>query len=154
MLHKPVLYSLLIWLIPVLVAPILMTFIGEIHNDKPIGFDFFMMALLWLFGCMLSIPSFLILLILNFQLKKINLSKFHYVGILLFACTLLTFLTFIIFAIQAGEISHVIINFGLLKQVGSYLICSYAAILTGLFTPSKDIHPQQQTSEITADNPF
>lgn len=152
MLRKPTLYSIVIWLTAVLCSPILFSLITTIYNDEDTGMGFFIIPYAWIFGGFLSIPSFIILLILNFQLAKRNLSNTTYVGILLIICTGLAVLAFGIFSIYfGGEFSIFNLDLEFIALLGSYLISLYSAILSGLFSPAKKNMQTLDASELTAD---
>lgn len=151
MLHKPALYSIVIWLTAVICAPILFALTMMIYNKDGADTGFFIVPYAWIFGGILSIPSFILLLILNFQLAKRNLMNRTHVAILLISCTVLAFLAFLFFSNRFGEFSFSEIDGEFIVLIGSYLICLYIAILFGLFSPRKVILNSLDASEMSVE---
>jgi hypothetical protein len=151
MLRKPTLYSVVIWLTAVICSPVLFTLIAMIYNNGD-GSGLSVVPFAWILGGLISLPSFVLLLIINHVLAKKQLSNTTYVGILLICCTGLAMLAFLIFSSRFNEISFRTIDPQYIMLIGCYLIFLYIPILSGLFTSSKKMIDTLDASELTADN--
>ncbi len=151
MLHRPTLYSFTIWLTAVIFGPLLFSLVSIIYSGRKSGIGFEMVPYAWIFGGMLSIPSFIALLILNNQLVKRRVSSTSHITILLVSCTVLAILAFSLLSFYFGGFSLLYIDFQYVTLIGSYLISLYAAILFGLFSAPKKSIDTLDASELTVD---
>lgn len=137
MVHKPVLNSIVIWLSAVIFSPVLFVLMSWIFFQDVSILDLVTFPDFWQYGGFASLPSLLILIIINSILSKLKLPAKTNMIILLLSCTILTWLAFCVFSFFIIGDSLFALDPIFTGMIACYLICLYVSIFSLFFLRKK-----------------